>query len=323
MTPSAADRRILRAAARKVSTQIALVCAAALAVVIVALVLFALFRSQPAELAEHPAGTGRIYIDEADALLALILGGVLAVVLAAAAGLISARSAVKPLGEALAAQRRFVQDASHELRTPLAILDARLQLAQRKAGPNSAAAPTLARLREDSAGLAELVEDLLLMSVATAGETAEPVNATAIVADVADDFGLLTSSAAIQLDYSATGEARVRVPAHLLRRMVTALLDNAISHTPQSGRIGVSVDTAGRTVRISVRDTGPGITGISPDRIFDRFARGLPADHEPARQGYGIGLALVKDAALRHGGDVRVAGTGPDGTSLCLELPAA
>jgi len=323
MTPSDADRRILRTAERKVSTQIALVCAAALAVVIVALVLFALFRSQPAELAEHPAGTGRIYIDEADALLALILGAALAVVLAAAAGLISARSAVKPLGEALAAQRRFVQDASHELRTPLAILDARLQLAQRKAGPDSPAAPTLARLREDSAGLAELVDDLLLMSAATAGETTEPVNATALVAEVADDLRLLASTATIRLDYSATGEAQVRVPAHLLRRMVTALLENAVSHTPQAGRIGISVDTAGRTVRISVRDTGPGITGISPDRVFDRFARGLPAGHEGARQGYGIGLALVKDAALRHGGDVRVAGTGPDGTSLYLELPAA
>jgi two-component system, OmpR family, sensor kinase len=323
MTPSDADRRILRAAERKVSTQIALVCAAALAVVIVALVLFALFRSQPAELAEHPAGTGRIYIDEADALLALILGGALAVVLAAAAGLVSARSAVKPLGEALAAQRRFVQDASHELRTPLAILDARLQLAQRKAGPDSAATPTLARLREDSAGLAELVDDLLLMSAATAGETTEPVNATALVAEVADDLRLLASTATIRLDYSATGEAQVRVPAHLLRRMVTALLENAVSHTPESGRIGISVDTAGRTVRISVRDTGPGITGISPDRVFDRFARGLPADHEAARQGYGLGLALVRDAALRHGGNVRVAGTGPDGTSLCLELPAA
>ena len=107
MTPSDADRPILRTAERKVSTQIALVCAAALAVVIVALVLFALFRSQPVELAEHPAGTGRIYIDEADALLALILGAALAVVLAAAAGLVSARSAVKPLGEALEGLRSY------------------------------------------------------------------------------------------------------------------------------------------------------------------------------------------------------------------------
>lgn len=327
MNPSDADRLILRTAARKVSAQIALVCAASAAVVILALVLFALYRSQPAELMQHSAGAGRIYIDEADALLALILGGALGVVLAAAAGLVSARSAVKPLGEALAVQRRFVQDASHELRTPLAVLDARLQLAQRKAGPDSPAAPTLARLRQDSAGLAEMVEDLLLMSAPAATDNLEPADAAALVPAVTDDLRLLAGEARIGLECSvvpgAAGTPRVRVPAHLLRRMVTSLVENAISHTPESGRIDVTVSAAGRKVRIMVRDTGPGIIGIEPDRVFERFARGGLADHGSVQHSYGIGLALVKDAALRHGGDVTVAETGAQGTVLRLELPAA
>ncbi|MFE4543628.1 sensor histidine kinase [Arthrobacter sp. NPDC056727] len=330
MNASDADRLILRTAARKVSAQIALVCAASVAVVILALVLFALYRSQPAELVQHPAGAGRIYIDEADGLLALVLGGALGVVLAAAAGLVSARSAVKPLGEALAAQRRFVQDASHELRTPLAVLDARLQLAQRKAGPDSPAAPALARLRQDSAGLAELVDDLLLMSAsasAASAENPEPTDVAALVPAVTDDLRLLAREAGIVLECSvdagAAGPPRVLLPAHLLRRMVTALVENALSHTPESGRIGVAVSTAGRKVRITVRDTGPGIVGIEPDRVFERFARGRLAGHSPARPSYGIGLALVKDAALRHGGDVTVAETGAEGTVLSLELPAA
>jgi signal transduction histidine kinase len=324
---SDADRLILRTAARKVSTQIALVCAASLAVVILALVLFALYRSQPAELVQHPAGAGRIYIDEADGLLALILGGALAVVLAAAAGLVSARSAVKPLGEALAVQRRFVQDASHELRTPLAVLDARLQLAQRKAGPDSPAAPTLSRLRQDSAGLAELVDDLLLMSAPASAEKLDPTDVAALVQAVTEDLRLLAGEARIllecQIACEAAGPPRVRIPAYLLRRMVIALVENAISHTPESGRIDVTVLAAGRKVRIMVRDTGPGIIGIEPHRVFERFARGRPAGDNPARTSYGIGLALVKDAALRHGGDVTVAETGPEGTVLSLELPAA
>lgn len=327
MTAPDADRLILRTAARKVSAQIALVCAACVAVVILALVLFALYRSQPAELVQHPAGAGRIYIDEADGLLALILGGALGVMLAAAAGLVSARRAVKPLGEALAAQKRFVQDASHELRTPLAVLDARLQLAQRKAGPDSPAAPMLARLRQDSAGLAELVDDLLLMSAPPSAEQPEPVNVAALVPAVTDDLRLLAEEARIGLDCSvadgAAGPPCVRIPPHLLRRMVTALVENAISHTPESGRIDVTVSAAGRSVRIMVRDTGPGIIGIEPGRVFERFARGRPAWHNEARTSYGIGLALVKDAALRHGGDVTVAETGPGGTVLSLELPAA
>ena len=326
MNPSDADRLILRAAARKVSAQIALVCAASVALVILALVLFALHRSQPAELVQHSAAAGRIYIDEADALVALILGGVLGVVLAAAAALVSARSAVKPLGEALAVQRRFVQDASHELRTPLAVLDARLQLAQRKAGADSPAAPMLARLRQDSAGLAETVDDLLLMCAPAATiDDVEPVDVAALVPAVTDDLRLLAGEAHIGLECSvplgAARPPRVRISAHLLRRMVTALVENAISHTPESGRIDVSVSAAGRKVRIMVRDTGPGIIGIEPERVFERFARGRAADHNLARQSYGIGLALVKDAALRHGGNVTVAETGPQGTVLSLELP--
>lgn len=323
MNPSDADRLILRTATRKVSAQIAAVCAASVAMVILALVLFAVHRSQPAELAEHPAGAGRIYIDEADGLLALVLGGILGVLLAAGAGLISARSAVKPLGEALAVQRRFVQDASHELRTPLAVLDARLQLAQRKAGPDSPAASTLALLREDSAGLSELVDDLLLMSAPAPRDAEETVSAGPLVSAVTDDLRLLASGAGIELEYSGTDPGMVAVPAHLLRRMVTALVENAISHTPDAGRISIAIGRPGRKVRITVRDTGGGITDIDPDRVFERFARGRPSGHEAARHSYGIGLALVKDAALRYGGDVTVAETGPHGTVLSLELPAA
>src|SRR3954454_23979871 len=122
---SEADRRILRAASRKVSLQIAGVCAAVVVIVVAAAVAFVAYRTLPAEAFEHGAGPGRIYIDARDGLLALVLAGTAGIGLAAAVGLYSARTAVKPLGEALARQRRFVQDASHELRTPLTILDAR------------------------------------------------------------------------------------------------------------------------------------------------------------------------------------------------------
>jgi two-component system OmpR family sensor kinase len=323
MNPSEADRLILRTATRKVSMQIALVCAGSVAAVILALVLFALYRSQPAELAEHHAGAGRIYIDEADGLLALVIGGALGVAVAAAAGLVSARSAVRPLGEALELQRRFVQDASHELRTPLAVLDARLQLAQRKVSPDSPAAPTLEKLREDSAGLADLVDDLLLNAAGVSEGTPGPIDAAELVSAVADDFRLLTARDGVELQCTSTGHPCVRVPRHLLRRMVTALVENAASHTTDGGRITLGVAAEGQAVCITVRDTGSGITGIEPDRVFERFARGGTTGGAGTRQGYGIGLALVKDAALRYGGDVEVAETGPQGTVLVLTLRPA
>jgi signal transduction histidine kinase len=318
---SEADRRILRAASRKVSLQIAGVCAAVVVVVVAAAVAFVAYRTLPAEAFEHGAAPGRIYIDAREGLLALVLAGAAGIGLAAAVGLYSARSAVKPLGEALARQRRFVQDASHELRTPLTILDARLQLAQRKAGPDSPAAGELVRLRQDSAGLARLIDDLLLMSTGGGGPAPEPVDAAATVAAAVADLQLLAGGTSIGL---AQGDrAPVTVPERLLRRMVTALVENALAHTPPGGQIRVGVQTEAGQVLVSVVDTGTGIAGIDPGQIFDRFARGSAGSQGPAPGSYGIGLALVKEAALRHGGDVRVAGTGPDGTTIVLRLPAA
>ncbi|MCG2624664.1 HAMP domain-containing histidine kinase [Arthrobacter sp. I2-34] len=316
---SEADRRIVRAAARKVSLQIAAVCAAVVVVVVAAAVAFVVYRTMPAEAIEHGAAPGRIYLDAREGLLALVLAGTAGILLAAAVGLYSARNAVKPLGEALARQRRFVQDASHELRTPLTILDARLQLAQRKAGQDSPAADDLARLRQDSAALARLIDDLLLMSTGGGGPAAEPVDAAATVAAAVADLQLVADQTSIAL--ASPGSAPVMVPPQLLRRMVTALVENALSHTPAGGRIRVSVRAEAGQVLISVADTGQGITGIDPGEIFDRFARGTGQGQ--ATGSYGIGLALVREAALRHGGDVRVAHTGPDGTTIELKLPGA
>ncbi|MDQ6752921.1 MAG: HAMP domain-containing histidine kinase [Actinomycetota bacterium] len=323
MNPSDADRLILRAASRKVSIQIAAVCASVVAVVIAAAVLFVIHRSQPAEIIDHSAAPGRIYIDARDGLLALVLAGVLGVALAGVVGLLSARRAARPLGEALARQRRFVQDASHQLRTPLAVLDARVQLAQRRIGPDSPATDTLAQLRRDSAALTELVNDLLLMSADQDEAEPEPVDAAGAVSTVVEDLQILAAQAGVGLVCVATAAPRVHVQAHLLCRMVTALVENALSHTPPDGQIGITVSARAGQARISVGDTGPGVTGIDPDQVFDRFARGDPAGQEPSRRSYGIGLALVKEAALRHGGDVAVTDTGPHGTTVTLTLPAA
>ena len=316
---SEADRQVLRAASRKVSLQIAGVCAAVVAIVVLAAVAFVVYRSLPGESIEHGPGPGRIYLDAKEALLALVLAGTLGVALAAVVGLLSARNAVRPLGEALSRQRRFVQDASHELRTPLTILDTRLQLAQRQAGPDSPAAQTLSRLRDDSTALAVLIDDLLLMSTGAGGPAPEPVDATATAAQAINDLQLLADKTPISL--TATSQAHVSVPANLLRRMITALIENALAHTPPGGRIQVSIQAEPGRVRISVSDTGTGITGVNPDRIFDRFARGT--GQGSTTRSYGIGLALVRDAALSHLGDVALTETGPHGTTITLTLPAA
>jgi signal transduction histidine kinase len=147
---------------------------------------------------------------------------------------------------------------------------------------------------------------------------------------------------------------RVAMPATSLRRCVVALVDNAITHSPRGGTVLVRLTAEGAHVVLTVSDEGHGIVGISPERVFDRFAHSESAKATPSapvssansssvaatttmgggaggsfraapplRPGFGIGLALVRDIATRQGGSVRVASTSSEGTTFRLDLPAA
>ncbi|AOY73846.1 sensor histidine kinase (plasmid) [Arthrobacter sp. TES] len=103
--------------------------------------------------------------------------------------------------------------------------------------------------------------------------------------------------------------------------MITALVDNAIAHAPAGGSIQITLSTEEQDAVITVADTGTGITGIEPARIFDRFAHGTAPATTVARRSYGIGLALVQETATRHGGSIVPTSTGPKGATLTIRMP--
>lgn len=326
-TPNA-EKLIIRTAARKVSVHIGLVSAGAVALLLAAVVVFIARRSEPAESLERTGRPGYILIDGNDWLFAVVVCGILGVLLAAAVGLLSARSAVRPLGMALESQQRFVQDAGHELRTPLAVLDARLQLIQRREAAGEPVAGLLTQLRNDSRVLAGIVDDLLLTATAgqstagTAPADTTQTDAAALITRTGEDLQLLARAAGISLITETRATASVSVPAAELRRMITALADNAMAHTPAGGSIRIILSTDGHDAVITVADTGTGVNGIDPTRIFDRFAHSTAGATTAARRSYGIGLALVRETAQRHGGSIALTATGPDGTTLTIRLPA-
>ena len=228
-----------------------------------------------------------------------------------------------------------MQDASHELRTPLAILDTRIQLAQRKAEPGSEPAQALARIREDTATLTGIVNELLLAATGPPGGSSgasgdaalEPVDVAGVAQEVTGSLQDLARQQGVLLEFSGGGPATVRVDPGSLRRAVLALADNALAHTPAGGSITISTTVEGSRAVVLVADSGSGITGVDPDRIFDRFVRApgrVPGVGESSgRRSFGIGLALVRDIATAAGGTVDVVRTGPDGTTMRLALPLA
>ena len=310
---------------RKASLRIALRISAACAVLVLCLLAAATIYLLNQTGHPEPAEPGATYalLDTKDLIKAMIIAGVVGVVLAGVVGWLSARSAIRPLGEALALQRRFVQDASHEMRTPLAILDARIQLAQRGSDPESPAGLALAQIRADTSVLTSIVDELLEAATeSTPAVDHNPTNVADIARDVADGVGQLAADRGITLDFSGQGQPWACVAPQRLRRAILGLAENALIHTPQGGHIAIAANQEDGQVVITVTDTGPGITGIDKGRIFDRFAR---TDYQEVGQrprSFGIGLSLVRDIAVSAGGSAAVAYTGPEGTCMKVTLPA-
>ncbi|MGN7797656.1 sensor histidine kinase [Leifsonia sp. 22587] len=314
----------VRRASRTVALQITIASGALVVAAIGVAFFFVLDQLRPAELKEPPApGEHKIYIDTTAALTAFVIVGVLAIVIAGVLSIIVTRRAVRPLGEALEVQRNFVADASHELRTPLAVLDARLQVLLRSLAPDDPSAPAIAELRSDTRTLIDVVNDLLLAAGPERETRAGPSPFSEPVERAVESLQVLARENAVELHFEKQEDVWTSVPPASIQRCAIALLDNALTHSPMGSTITVDIRLAGQDAVLSVTDQGAGITGIDPARIFDRFARTESTATGRTRAGFGIGLALVREIAVRYGGTVAVVSTGAAGTSIEMRVPSA
>ena len=263
-------------------------------------------------------------------LRAMGLASMLGLGFAGLLGVLLARRAVRPLGQALTLQRTFVADASHELRTPLTLLSTRTQLLDRAIQASDLDRQVL----DDSSGvvldvqrLGEVVEDLLLAADPRGDEAAQPVELAGLVEAVVDSARAHAGNAQVTLtsaDNAAQTPAQdpaqhwVLGSATALRRAVLALVENAIDHTPPGGEVRVRTRTERRNVIVSVSDTGPGIDPKAAQDVLRRFHSG---GHRAGRAHYGLGLALTHDVANRHSGQLRLAAS-EIGATFELVLPA-
>jgi signal transduction histidine kinase len=111
--------------------------------------------------------------------------------------------------------------------------------------------------------------------------------------------------------------------AAALRRALTALVDNALGHGHDGGTVELRVGRTGAKVMVAVADDGVGIDPEAVATLFTRFSHGAEHTSREGREPYGIGLALVREIADAHGGDVAVASTPGAGATFTLTLPAA
>jgi signal transduction histidine kinase len=213
-------------------------------------------------------------------------------------------------------QRRFVDDASHELRSPLARMRAELEVD--RAHPASAdPARTAATLLAETRTMQQLVDDLLLLARGDGAGSADgrrPVDLDRVVEEVA----ARQRAAGASVDTAGVHAVQVPGSAGELARAVGNLVDNAVRHGRSRTVVTLTEHRDGTAV-LTVADDGPGIPQAEAERVFERFFRLDPA-RSPG-DGAGLGLAIARDVAERHGGTLTLARTGPGGRFV-LTVPA-
>lgn len=227
------------------------------------------------------------------------------------------------------ARRRLVADVAHELRTPLTIMQGQLELIQQ--GVKQPDPATLLPIQDEVMRLTRLVQDLHQLSLAEVGKLPlekQQVDFVQLVQRVAMNFEIEAEERDINIVFQ-TGldhvdepvqEIRVMVDAHRMTQVFINLIGNALKYTPPGGKIEITIDVQGSSVRASVADNGPGIESEHLPYLFDRFYR---ADEDRSRGsgGMGLGLALAKELVEAHHGSIEVASTVGKGTTFTVYLP--
>ncbi len=223
------------------------------------------------------------------------------------------------LDSAMVSLRRFSADAAHELRTPIAALRAHIDLAIAAAGPTPPA--SLLDAVEQGERLSHLAEDLLTLSSVEAGESARRdsvVRLDELAREVIDVMEPIASDQGRKLVQTVDADLSIQGEPTLLRRLVVNLVDNALRHTPAAAPISVTLRAVDGRAILEVRDEGPGIDPGDAPLVFERFYRG-----KGGGSGSGLGLAICREIAKRHGGEIELASVPGRGTTVRVELPLA
>ena len=224
------------------------------------------------------------------------------------------------IGTLVTAERRLLQDISHELRSPLARLSFAAELA-RTAGDREAA---VARMKKEIQRLTDLVGALVQMTRVEgdpSSTTPEPVRIDQLVASVVEDCRLEADARGCVIAMKTGEPVTLRGDEELLRRAIENVLRNSIRYTPQGSQVEVNLETASNTVRIAVRDYGPGVPDWALGKIFQTFFR-VDDSRDTATGGAGLGLAITRRAISLHHGNVWAENAAP-GLRVKIELPLA
>ena len=226
------------------------------------------------------------------------------------------------LEEAERQRRNLTADVAHELRTPLSNIQGYLEAI--KDGLIQPTPETIDTLHGQALHLSRLVEDLRLLAQVEAGALQLQLSPTRMEELLQSSVEAVRPRAdAKRIDLSLDAEPSLPtadLDATRISQVIGNLLENAITHTPEGGRVAVSARVIDGAIEVTVSDTGPGIAPEDLPRIFDRFYRADPS-RERSTGGAGLGLTIARRLVEAHGGAIEVESALGKGSRFILRLP--
>jgi signal transduction histidine kinase len=228
--------------------------------------------------------------------------------------------------EAIASRDEFLGIVSHDIRALLGGMALSAGMLARRATTEGTADPATAsyaeRMQRLTARMNRLVGDLLDVVSLEAGKLEVlPVagNVAPLVREAADAFAAPFAAKGVTLVTEVGTSLRATFDHDRILQVLANLLGNALKFTPAGGRVVLAATTDGDDRRLSVADSGVGISAADVEVVFERFRQVNPRD----RRGLGLGLFIAKSIVEAHGGRIWIEASAVGGTTVCFTLPAA
>ncbi len=224
------------------------------------------------------------------------------------------------LQKTLQQRKEFLALISHELKSPLARMRIALELLSEKNENKPEVMEIIEGIKSEISESEQLIEQLLVLSrieMALPSTIREPFDVNAVAKHAVEQVLPMAQVALVKIQVVTNPVPPVHGEASQIQRAIANVLENAVKFSPPEGTIIVQVQSAGKSVEISVADSGPGIAAEEREKVFEPFYRGRQPEQ---KEGAGLGLFIARRIIELHNGTIRALPNEPTGTILQITL---